>query len=117
MAKTKKTSKKIVEQVFRDPTVEDYSVIIKPIVTEKTMALHSSENKITLMVKKDANTIQIKNAFQAIFNKKVEKVNVAHVRGKKKRVGQFRAGYTSDYKKAIVKLAPGETLDLFEYEN
>lgn len=116
MAKTKKVVKEVVEQSFPTPTLEDYSIIIKPIVTEKSMALYERENKITVRVKTDANALQIKNAFQALFNKKVEKVNVAHVRGKEKRVGRFKAGLTSSYKKAIIKLAAGESLDLFKDE-
>ena len=116
MAKTKKTAAVVNERSFPTPTMEDYGVIMKPIVTEKSMRLYETENKITLRVKTDANALQIKQAFQALFNKKVEKVNIAHVRGKEKRVGRFKAGLTSSYKKAIIKLAPGETLDLFQDE-
>lgn len=116
MAKTKKVVKEVVASSFPTPTLEDYAIIIKPIVTEKSMALYEKENKITVRVKTDANALQIKNAFQALFNKKVEKVNVAHVRGKEKRVGRFKAGLTSSYKKAIIKLAAGESLDLFKDE-
>ena len=71
------------------------------------------ENKITLKVKKDANKIEIKNAFEAIFNVHVEKINVMNVRPTKKRVGRY-TGTVSGYKKAIVKLAAGEALDLFK---
>ncbi len=116
MARTKKTAEKVVERSFPTPTVADLSIIIRPIVTEKSMMLQEKENKITLKVRKDANALQIKNAFQALFNKKVEKVNVANVRGKEKRVGRFKAGLTSSYKKAIIKLADGESLDLFKNE-
>ena len=116
MARTKKTTEKVVERSFPTPSITDFSVIIKPIVTEKSMALYEKENKITLRVKTDANALQIKNAFQALFNKQVEKVNIAHVRGKEKRVGRFKAGLTSSYKKAIIKLAAGESLDLFKDE-
>lgn len=117
MARTKKAAQQaVVERSFPSPTLEDYGVIIKPIVTEKSMALYEKENKITLRVKTEANALQIKNAFQALFNKKVEKVNIAHVRGREKRVGRFKPGLTSSYKKAIIKLAAGETLDLFANE-
>jgi large subunit ribosomal protein L23 len=117
MARTKKAAEKVVEErSFPAPTVADYSIIMRPIVTEKSMRLQETENKITLRVKGDANAVQIKNAFQALFNKKVEKVNVVNVRGKEKRVGRFKAGLTSSYKKAIIKLAAGESLDLFKDE-
>jgi large subunit ribosomal protein L23 len=92
--------------------VNDLQVIIKPIVTEKTMKLMQDQNKITLKVVRSANAVQVKNAFQALFNKKVEKVNMMNVRAKSKKVGRFE-GMTSAYKKAIVTLKKGEALDLF----
>ena len=88
-------------------------IIIRPIITEKSMQLMDAENKITLKVKKDANKIEIKNAFEAIFNVHVEKINVINVRPQAKRVGRY-TGKVSGYKKAIVKLAAGEALDLFK---
>lgn len=109
MAKQEATAK------FPVATARDFSVIIAPIVTEKSMNLTQTLNKITLKVKKDANSTEIKNAFEAIFNKKVEKVNIINVRSRAKRVGRF-SGFTSPYKKAILKLAKGETLDLFNEE-
>jgi len=110
----KKTKKEEVKNVtkFAPVSNHDFDVIIAPIVTEKTMKLLQEENKITLKVKKDANKIEIKNAFEAIFNVHVEKINVMNVRPTKKRVGRY-TGTVSGYKKAIVKLAAGEALDLF----
>jgi large subunit ribosomal protein L23 len=114
MARTKKQEVVATENAYKFPvaTAADYAVILQPLVTEKSMRLMQTENKFTLKVAKQANAIQIKQAFEAIFNKKVEKVNVAHVRAKTKRVGKY-SGLTSAYKKAIVTLAKGETLDLF----
>ena len=111
-------AKKVKEEVkkvtkFAPVSNHDFDVIIAPIVTEKTMKLLQEENKITLKVKKDANKIEIKNAFEAIFNVHVEKINVINVRPQAKRVGRY-TGKVSGYKKAIVKLAAGEALDLFK---
>ena len=110
-------AKKVTEEVkvtkFAPVSNHDFDVIIAPIVTEKTMKLLQEENKITLKVKKDANKIEIINAFEAIFNVHVEKINVINVRPQAKRVGRY-TGKVSGYKKAIVKLAAGEALDLFK---
>ena len=109
----KKTNTEVVKVTkFAPVSNHDFDVIIEPIVTEKTMKLLQEENKITLKVKKDANKIEIKNAFEAIFNVHVEKINVINVRPQAKRVGRY-TGKVSGYKKAIVKLAAGEALDLF----
>ena len=112
MAKTKKTEEVVVKK-FPEATVNDFNVIIKPIITEKTMKLIQENNTITVKVAKDANANEIKNAFEAIFNVKVEKINTVNVRAKDKRVGRY-TGKVGAYKKAIVKLAAGEALNLFQ---
>ena len=109
----KKTTEEVKVTKFAPVSNHDFDVIIEPIVTEKTMKLLQEENKITLKVKKDANKIEIKNSFEAIFNVHVEKINVINVRPQAKRVGRY-TGKVSGYKKAIVKLAAGEALDLFK---
>ena len=109
----KKTTEEVKVTKFAPVSNHDFDVIIAQIVTEKTMKLLQEENKITLKVKKDANKIEIKNAFEAIFNVHVEKINVINVRPQAKRVGRY-TGKVSGYKKAIVKLAAGEALDLFK---
>ncbi len=114
MATSKKETAKV-EAKFPQPTTHDYAVIIKPVVTEKSLRLMQEENKITVKVAKGANSVEIKKAFEAIFNKKVERVNIVNVRAKAKRVGRYN-GFVSSYKKAIIKLAAGETLDLFQEE-
>ena len=103
------------EVKFPAITAHDFDVIVAPIVTEKSMNLTQTQNKITLKVKKEANALEIKRAFEAIFNKKVEKVNIVNVRRQAKRVGRY-SGFTSAYKKAIITLKKGETLDLFKDE-
>lgn len=87
-------------------------VLIRPIVTEKTTTM-MQENKYTFMVPLKANKVEIRQAVEQIFKVKVSAVNTMHVRGKIKRMGRFE-GKRPDYKKAIVKLAPGETIEFFE---
>lgn len=104
------------ERKFSPVTAHDYEVVLEPIVSEKSMRLLQDENKVTVKVANDANATAIKMAFEAIFNVKVEKINTCNVRARTKKVGRHE-GIVSGYKKAIVKLAEGETLDLFAAEN
>lgn len=87
-------------------------IIIRPIVTEKTSDM-MKDNKYTFQVAMGANKTEIRQAIEAIFDVKVVNVNTFRVEGKKKRMGRFE-GKRSDYKKAIVKLASGNTIPLFE---
>lgn len=81
-----------------------YDIIIKPVITEQSMAA-SAEKKYTFIVDKRANKTQIKNAVQDIFSVKVKKVNTLNYDGKKKRMGRH-VGRTASYKKAVVTLTP-----------
>lgn len=93
--------------------MKDYrDIIIKPIVTEKSMDL-LADNKYTFVVDRRANKTEIKNAIQNIFDVKVEKIYTINVKGKPKRLGRFE-GRTSDRKKAIVTLKPGQKIRLFD---
>lgn len=87
-------------------------VLIKPVVTEKTTAL-MQENKYTFLVPLKANKVEIRQAVEKLFKVKVEEVNTMRVEGKVKRMGKH-VGKRPDYKKAIVKLAPGERIEFFE---
>ena len=89
-----------------------HDIIIKPVVTEKSMNL-LAENKYTFVVDKKSNKTEIKNAIEDIFKVKVDKVATLIVKGKPKRMGKFE-GRTSDRKKAIVSLKPGQKIKLFE---
>ncbi len=93
--------------------MRDYrDIIIKPVITEKTMNL-LVENKYTFIVDKRANKTEIKNAIESIFSVKVEKVYTMNVKGKPKRQGRA-VGRTPNRKKAIVALKPGQKIPLFE---
>ncbi len=87
-------------------------VLIRPVVTEKTSAL-MQDNKYTFIVPLKSNKVEIRQAVEKIFNVKVTSVHTIRVLGKIKRMGKH-AGKRSDYKKAIVALAPGESIGFFE---
>ena len=87
-------------------------IILKPVITEQSTDILPT-GKYTFKVAKDANKLEIANAVEKLFNVEVTKVNTANVRGRAKRVGRFM-GKTASWKKAIVKLAPGESIKVFE---
>ncbi|MDR1160689.1 MAG: 50S ribosomal protein L23 [Syntrophomonadaceae bacterium] len=87
-------------------------VIIRPLVTEKSMNL-LEENKYTFIVGKRSNKTEIKNAIEKIFKVNVEKVSTMNVKGKPKKMGRF-IGKKPDYKKAIVKVRSGEKIRIFD---
>ena len=91
--------------------MEARDILIRPMITEHTTDL-MAEGKYVFIVDKRANKIQISDAVEEIFNVKVEKVNTINVKGKVKRRGRI-VGNRNDYKKAIVKLAEGETIEFF----
>ncbi|MBC2576384.1 50S ribosomal protein L23 [Peptostreptococcus canis] len=82
-----------------------HDIIIKPVVTEQSMA-EMGNKKYTFIVAKDANKTEIKKAVEKIFEVEVEKVNVMNYDGKTKRMGR-NVGKTSSFKKAVVKLTEG----------
>ena len=92
--------------------MEARDIIIRPLITEKSTTL-MAEGKYVFEVAKAANKIEIAKAISQIFNVKVVSVNTVNVEGKVKHMGRS-IGKRSDYKKAIVKLAAGETIEFFE---
>ena len=87
-------------------------ILVRPIVTEKTSVM-MQDNKYTFEVPLNANKTEIRQAVEKVFNVKVVSVNTVRVSGKTKRMGRSE-GRTSDYKKAIVRLAEGNTIPVFE---
>lgn len=87
-------------------------IIIKPVVTEKSVDL-MQENKYCFKVAKDANKIEIKNAIEEIFKVTVVNVNTVNVHGKMKRMGRTQ-GKTASWKKAVVTLREGDSIEVFE---
>ena len=92
--------------------MEARDIIIRPVVTEKSISLMEN-NKYVFKVALSANKIEIKKAVEEIFKVKVVDVNTVRVKGKEKRMGRS-VGRTSDYKKAIVQLAEGDSIEIFE---
>jgi len=89
-----------------------HSIILAPSITEKNTNLRSDQNKYVFEVARDATKLDVKSAVESIFGVSVESVNTMVVKGKKKRVGH-NVGYKSNWKKAIVKLAQGQSIDKF----
>ena len=87
------------------------SVLLGPHVSEKSARIAESANQFVFRVRRDATAPQIKKAVELMFEVKVTDVNVVNVGGKQKRFGQ-RLGRRQDYKKAYVRLAPGQSIDL-----
>lgn len=87
-----------------------YDTLKNILRTEKGTAM-LAENKYLFSVASDANKIQIKEAVEDIYNVKVVKVNTLKVRGKWKRV-RYKAGKTSDWKKAVVTLKAGDKIEM-----
>lgn len=88
------------------------SVIIRPVISEKTYALIAA-GKYTFRVDDRAHKFEIKDAVERAFGVEVVKVRTSKVRSKPKRRG-VDTGRTRSWKKAVVELAPGETIELFE---
>ncbi|HHI96687.1 MAG TPA: 50S ribosomal protein L23 [Thermodesulfatator atlanticus] len=89
------------------------TIILQPVITEKSMYLKEKNNQVTFWVHPDANKIEIKKAVEELFNVKVEKVQTIRVKGKPKRIYRYE-GRRPVRKKAIVRLAPGQTIEFFE---
>ena len=88
-----------------------YLEILKaPVITEKSQ-IAKSEGKYTFKVSPKATKTEIKEAIEKIFNVKVKAIRTLNVKPKKRRVGRY-TGLTTRYKKAIVSLAEGQTIDL-----
>ena len=90
-----------------------YSVIKRPIVTEKTSIQKEKDNQVTFEVDKNASRVQIRKAVEELFKVHVAGVRTAHVRGKFKQRGRI-IGKRRDWKKAVVTLMPGQRIDFFE---
>jgi len=90
-----------------------YQVIKKPLITEKGTVLKEQMNKICLRVDKRANKVEIRKAVEVLFKTEVVDVQTLNVRGKKRRMGRS-VGKRPDWKKAVVTLAPGKTIEFFE---
>ena len=88
-------------------------VVRRPLITEKGTLAKETSNQVVFEVDRRANKIEIRNAVQELFKVKVLDVRTLNIEGKDKRMGKI-TGKRSDWKKAYVTLAPGQTVEFFE---
>jgi large subunit ribosomal protein L23 len=87
-------------------------IIVRPILTEKSAELEADFNQYTFEVHRRANKIEIRKAVEIVFGVRVDKVRTMVVRGDVRRVGRFY-GKTRQWKKAVVTLHPGDSIDFY----
>lgn len=88
---------------------DPYSIILRPVITEKSTLMKEKNREICLEVDRRANKLEIKEAAERLFNVKIESVRVMKQRGKVRRVGRNQ-GRTKDWKKAYLRLKEGEKM-------
>ncbi len=92
------------------------AILIRPVITEKATADSEDNNRFAFVVDRKANKIEIKNAVEEVYGVNVEKVRTMIIPGKKKArytKSGFTSGSTGTYKKAIIDVVDGETIDLY----
>ena len=92
-----------------------HQIIIRPVLTEKSAGLEAENNQYTFEVHRQANKIEIGKAIEIVFGVRVDKVRTMVMRGDLRRVGRF-TGKTRQWKKAIVTLHPGDSIDFYGEE-
>ena len=90
-----------------------YKVIKAPLITEKGTGLKELNSQIVFKVDRRANKVEIRKAVETLFKAKVSEVRTMNMKGKTRRMGRS-IGKKADWKKAIVRLAPGENIEFFE---
>lgn len=90
-----------------------HDIIKRPLITEKTSIQKAVSNQLSFEVDRRANRIEIKKAIESIFNVNVASVRTMQIKGKVKQRGRI-VGKRRNWKKAIVKLMPGERIEFFE---
>ena len=112
--RSKKETKAVENKRFKEPTLKQFDVIIAPIITEKSMAAMQNLNKVSAKVLPTSTKVEIKKAFESLFQVEVKSVRIINVSSKEKSRGGRYRGSVPGYKKAIVTLAKNEALDLFK---
>jgi len=90
-----------------------YQIIKEPRITEKSNLQKKDANQVSFKIDRRANKVEIKKAVETLFKTKVIEVRTMNIRGKRRRMGR-NLGKKSDWKKAIVKLAPDKSIEFFE---
>ncbi|MCX7857375.1 MAG: 50S ribosomal protein L23 [Deltaproteobacteria bacterium] len=93
--------------------MNEYDVVIRPIITEKSTNLKDESNQYVFEVHRNANKIEVKRAVERLFKVKVISVRIINMEGKKRRIGRF-LGKRRDWKKAIVRISPEDKIPIFE---
>jgi large subunit ribosomal protein L23 len=93
--------------------MNQYDIIRRPIVTEKSSLMKDNENQYVFEVATTANKIEIAKAVEQLFKVKVMSVRVMNIEGKKRRLGKS-SGKRPDWRKAVVKLSPKDKISFFE---
>jgi large subunit ribosomal protein L23 len=109
MAMRKKQSK----QEERKPTVSDYDVLKKPVITEKSSIVGGDGSTVVFEVATTATKVEIRRAVEKIFNVQVSSVRTCNYLGKLKRTTRS-AGRRAKFKKAYISLLPGQSIDIVE---
>lgn len=91
---------------------EAHQIVKTLVVTEKGTRLMESDNKYLFKVFDDANKVDIKRAVEELFGVSVDKVNTLRRKGKRKRERTMRYGRTAGFKRAVVTLKAGDSIDL-----
>lgn len=113
MAKKKEVATVTPEVTRNKPTISDFEVILEPLITEKSASATGEQNKYTFIVKKGTNKVQIRNAIKRIYGVTVTNVNTVNVPSKVTTRGSRYKGTISGFKKAIVTLKEGDTINLY----
>ncbi|PJE76635.1 50S ribosomal protein L23 [Candidatus Uhrbacteria bacterium CG10_big_fil_rev_8_21_14_0_10_48_16] len=107
VAKATKTS-----DVSKFAGVDEADIIVKPLISEKSASL-AGANQYVFVVQKNANRIQVRTAIKSLYGVSPLSINILNVRGKNMRFGR-RMGKRNDWKKAIVTLPKGQTINVYE---
>jgi large subunit ribosomal protein L23 len=90
-----------------------HQIVVRPLVTEKSTEQLEREGAYAFVVAVDANKVEIAKAIETFFNVKVRDVRTMQYRGKERRLGRY-VGRRAGWKKAVVKLRDGDTIEIFE---
>jgi len=93
--------------------MNEYDIVLRPIITEKSSLLKDNTNQYVFEVRRDANKIEIRKAIEKLFKVKVLSVQVSMMDGKVRKVGRF-SGKKPDWKKAVIKVSPKDKITIFE---
>jgi len=108
----KTEEKKSVKKIYKPKFQISHDILVKPLITEKISGM-ASMGKYAFLVSPDANKLSVKKAVGAVYGVSVSDVRIINVVGKKVRYGRS-FGQRKDWKKAIVTLAPGEKIEVYE---